>query len=702
MKSAIFIFLLLLAVHLFTPKIFAQENDLNIFINEFLANPEGTDTGQEWVELYNNSEEVLDLSSWIILTTSDTGSIRQTVLPTSTTILPKSFLIVSEFNVLDPNINFINVGSGKLNMFNTGVKISLLDKDKVVVDELAYGSAPSGISFELTGPLCHELKPNPKNTFTLGTKNDSYLIECWEEILPPVVPTIQKIIFSIDNLNWYESIDVEGPVSLFLDYNLSDNSEVVNTKWFIDNVEITNPVSLQFLENKQIKLEITLESGTILEALSNPVNIRPPYTLKINEIYPSPEATESEWLEIVNYGQYELDLSGVYLKDAGNNPDGYGNSVHTIADGILKPGEFFLIDKPKTTLNNSGDTIALFTPSSVLLNSQIYTSVSNGSSWARNIKDEFEITTYLTPGAKNIFLTDMLTIIPINDTETYEVGEYVKVSGMVSVDKNLLGEDIFYIQDNTAGIKIKLDFDMQAKEGQRLEIIAKVSENSDGIFLTLDNLNYIKILGQENVTPQNLTQDLDSFLNELVTVKGIIEDNYSTSFDMILGDKSIRVSFLSSTGITIPEKSKDDEAIITGILVFKDDKYYLYPRKQIDVTITTKPDPSTSLKVTSASSKKATTSTKKTLGALTTASKPENPVVEYKLPSNEIYQIPSSVKSQHSYLTTNVYLWPLFLTYLIAIFAYCVKKTDIAKVANEKISKVFETYFNYRSQALNI
>lgn len=48
----------------------------NILINEFQPNPEGTDAGNEWVELYNNGTTEVNLTGWTLETLSLSGVIQ--------------------------------------------------------------------------------------------------------------------------------------------------------------------------------------------------------------------------------------------------------------------------------------------------------------------------------------------------------------------------------------------------------------------------------------------------------------------------------------------------------------------------------------------------------------------------------------------------------------------------------------------------
>ena len=64
-----------------------------VVINELELNPEGTDAGFEWVELYNIADVTVDLGGWMISTTN--GRICTYTLQGGTSIGPKDYLVVT-------------------------------------------------------------------------------------------------------------------------------------------------------------------------------------------------------------------------------------------------------------------------------------------------------------------------------------------------------------------------------------------------------------------------------------------------------------------------------------------------------------------------------------------------------------------------------------------------------------------------------
>lgn len=94
-----------------------------LVINEFESNPEGTDTGREWVELYNGGSTAVDLEGYTLTASSDW---REKVMELSGTIHP------GEFMVVEPDFILVNE-SGKYT--KKGEALTLKDPDGAVVDK---------------------------------------------------------------------------------------------------------------------------------------------------------------------------------------------------------------------------------------------------------------------------------------------------------------------------------------------------------------------------------------------------------------------------------------------------------------------------------------------------------------------------------------------------------------------------------------
>lgn len=105
----------------------AYQRSENILINEFLPYPAKEE--KEWVELYNNGDETINVTGWQI--DDSENSIRPQLIESNAEIKPKSFLVVY-FNRATFN--------------NDGDEIRLLWPDGQLLHAVSYQNAPQGLS----------------------------------------------------------------------------------------------------------------------------------------------------------------------------------------------------------------------------------------------------------------------------------------------------------------------------------------------------------------------------------------------------------------------------------------------------------------------------------------------------------------------------------------------------------------------------
>jgi hypothetical protein len=88
----LFLLALVLLTPTFLPQGQAQIAD-HVIINEVELNPAGDDTGKEWVELYNPTPTMIDLTGWTLQTTH--GVTVTVTIPQGAQIAPNGYYIVT-------------------------------------------------------------------------------------------------------------------------------------------------------------------------------------------------------------------------------------------------------------------------------------------------------------------------------------------------------------------------------------------------------------------------------------------------------------------------------------------------------------------------------------------------------------------------------------------------------------------------------
>ena len=104
-----------------------------VYINEWLPNPTGLDTGGEWIELFNSEKNVVSLDGWKITSGDSKFSLSgKSIRAQGYLVLPRS--------------------ETKLVLKNTDGKIFLYDSQGQLVGSAGFlGSAPEGKSYSRIG-----------------------------------------------------------------------------------------------------------------------------------------------------------------------------------------------------------------------------------------------------------------------------------------------------------------------------------------------------------------------------------------------------------------------------------------------------------------------------------------------------------------------------------------------------------------------
>ena len=126
-----------------------------ITINEFLPNPSGQDEEEEWIEIYNDSDSIVDISEWQLDDTAS-GS-KSFVFPKNTLIAPKSYIVLTR-QITDIALN------------NDKDSVRLLLPEGMVFQEVNYENPPLGKSSAKTeeGFVWSESTPGTVNITNLA------------------------------------------------------------------------------------------------------------------------------------------------------------------------------------------------------------------------------------------------------------------------------------------------------------------------------------------------------------------------------------------------------------------------------------------------------------------------------------------------------------------------------------------------------
>jgi hypothetical protein len=319
----------------------------------------------------------------------------------------------------------------------------------------------------------------------------------------------------------------------------------------------------------------------------------------INEFLTNPTGsdTTTEFIELKNTGEEEVDLEGWELDDG----DG-GSGRHDISAGEkLAAGEIkvFWRSDTKIALNNSGDEVRLFSPNREEKASYTYEEAVGENvshNWVDN--EEYVLSTTATPGEKNIITESEeesgevagVTVfkVPLKDVRNQAVGSTVEIQGVISAPPGVFGDKIMYL----AGSGIQIYF--YRAEYPELEVGDKVKVR--GILTTSLGEHRIKLAAVEDITltgeaaapePHKVqTGEVGKNLEgSLVVIAGRVARTSGDTFYVDDGSGEVKVFIKKTTGIDKPKMKKGMAVTIMGIVSQTSAGYRILPRWQGDVSV---------------------------------------------------------------------------------------------------------------------
>lgn len=328
-------------------------NTGDVLINEIFADPSPQIglPGEEFVELYNKSNNAYILNNWQFVNTTTAK-----ILP-NFALLPNSYVILCDVN--DTNLyssygDVIGISSFTA-LTNGGDSLTLMDDNSNVIDIVAYDISwyndPSkddgGYTLELINPKhpctssINWLASADVNGGTPGTQNSVY----------DTLPDTQNPIIS--------AVNIISATQLNVMFNeIMDSASLANATHAINNgISVTGSVINS--NNQEVNLTVSpaLDSSTVYtltitggnDCSGNPLNPNTinfgigkaplKYEVVITELFPDPSPTiglpTEEFLELYNNTNKIIDLSNCWISDQ--------SSAVQIISGKILPGEYVII-----------------------------------------------------------------------------------------------------------------------------------------------------------------------------------------------------------------------------------------------------------------------------------------------------------------------------------------------------------------------
>jgi hypothetical protein len=401
----------------------------SIVVNEIMYTPAGGEP--EWIELFNNTNETINLNSWSISDIFTTPiqefiDVDLFILPSSYLVLTKDLSVINFHRFIPSPLHEID-----LPVLNNDIDGIILRDDRgAKIDSVKYSSdwgGTNGYSLERK-----DVTVNSNQSLNWGSSNDI------EQSTPGRINSItpKQFDLSIAALNFNPRFPVSGDdvfVSALIVNNGSSEANNFNVEFFIDtdsnnvvdySLSIETGLGLASGDSANITSTFAIENlmSRVLTAVSifyeedeDTLNnyfeksIQPGFPEKvivINEVMFSPINNEPEWVELINISSEPLNLKNWAVSDVLSSPT---INLITSVDLLLPPNEFIIVAKdtsfnshhPEVTseirianfgsLGNTEDGIIIYDFREGIIDSLLYNSSwggQNGYSLERISVDE--------------------------------------------------------------------------------------------------------------------------------------------------------------------------------------------------------------------------------------------------------------------------------------------------------------------------
>ena len=585
-----------------------------IRLNEILPNPSTTENTDEFIELYNTGDTVVDLTGWILGDASTTYTIAAADFG-STIIAATGYFTVYR-------------DQSKIALNNNGDSVKLYQPDQNLLDSVVYSeSAKDDTSYNFAANSWQwSTRPTPGVVNQVETPNNAPKAEAGSNRSAKVDEKM--------TLDGTDSSDPDGDqLSCFWDFGDDiQSSDCLTTHAYAKVGSYTARLTVRDgrggSDDDMIKITVIEQSDDNSDDNSDTETDQPtgPFSQEIilTEFLPNPEgsdtADQGEFIEIYNKGAASIDLAGWQLDDGEG-----GSSPYTVPDDTtIKSAEYlaFYRGETKLSLNNNDEAVRILHPDGKVTDSATYEGkAAEGQAYVLDESDEWVWTTSPTPGATNQIEqpedgedqeetdgstdttskdstptqksdqddeADEIAQLTIVQAKTKAKNTEVEVVGVVTVVPKILSDTYFYIQDGTGGVQIyfsKKDFP-ELKIGDEVKVQGKISEKSGEKKINISAQDDITVLGHKDLPqPASLkTGNIkEQFVGQLIRISGQITKSSGSTFHIDDNSGEAKISLQKSADLKKPDWKKKDWVTITGIVGKTSSGLRVLPRYQEDL-----------------------------------------------------------------------------------------------------------------------
>ncbi|MFC1757079.1 lamin tail domain-containing protein [Patescibacteria group bacterium] len=393
-----------LGYFIFLSVLFPQIVFAGVVISEIMYDVEGTDSGREWIEIFNDSNEDLDLSGWKLYENETNHKINLVEEAGSLIISANSYAVIvdnpDKFLIDWPSFSGLVLDSA-FSLKNTGEELTIRNADLSDMDSVFYdvevGGSGDGNSLQKINGLWEARLPTPgvqnagfeEPEEELGQQDESSSMGVPETYIPP--EQRPKITAHAGK----DKTMIAGATGAFIGEAFGLNNEPLENPRYLWNfgdgtLKDGKNVGHFYKYIGEYKVILDVSSGGFSSVDSLVVKVVP------NEIFISEIKTGIDsFLELENRSRNETNISGWQIK--------YNNQKFTFSkNSFIRPFGFLVIPISSSGifLQDVGGLVNLLYPNGVSADSFSYQGVLlEKQSFSR--AEEGSILTKETPGIKN-------------------------------------------------------------------------------------------------------------------------------------------------------------------------------------------------------------------------------------------------------------------------------------------------------------
>ncbi len=211
-----------------------------VIINEIMYDFEGSDSGKEWIEIFNSGDTSVDLTNWKFYENQSNHNL--TIIQGSINLFAGGYAVIvndpEKFLVDYPNYNGIIIKSS-FSLSNTGETISIKNGD-LVIDEINYlsnwGAQGDGNSLQKINNNWEASLPTPgqANQISFSTFESTAV----QDFKIQYSSSTKELIFA-----WQPAEDYSGATSTVI-YKITDISQASSTLLTIETASTTAKISI--------------------------------------------------------------------------------------------------------------------------------------------------------------------------------------------------------------------------------------------------------------------------------------------------------------------------------------------------------------------------------------------------------------------------------------------------------------------------